>query len=74
MRIIRALLIAGILAAHTAPAMVATHAPEPTPEPIISCESQPAEDTDDVSIGTALRLYRGADAEDIDCDGTLTTL
>jgi hypothetical protein len=67
-------LIAGILASQTAPAMVATHEPPAAPEPIVACESAPAEDTGDVQIGTALRLYRGADAENVDCDGTLTTL
>lgn len=74
--LVRALVLAALLSSQTVPSLVGSSAPEPAPAPTYACESEPAEDTDDVQIGTALTLYRGADAEDAssDCDGTRTQL
>lgn len=49
---------------------------EDTVVPIVSCESTPAADTGDTSIGTALTLERTADVDAaVDaCDGTATVL
>ena len=74
--LIRALILAALLSSQTVPALVGSSAAEPAPGPTYACESEPAEDTDDVQIGTALTVYRGADAEraSSDCDGTRTQL
>ena len=72
--LIRLTMIATLLMGPTVPAMVASSAAEDASGPVYACESDPAEDTGDVQIGTALTLYRGPDAEraSADCDGTLT--
>lgn len=72
--VIRMGLFFALVVTQAAPTPVAS--PERRTDPIVVCESVMAPDSGDVSIGTALRLHKGADIADVagECAGSVTLL